>query len=466
MGSEVEEIVDGKLSEKHPIIAKKINESLKKSLYEGGCSATTVGLGSSYFVPFALTLNATTSQIGILNGLVNLLPAVVQLKASRLIEKFSRKKVATISVILQALILIPILLSPLLFILNVPYAIWILIGLIVLFYVFGSIAHPAWFSWMGSLVPAEERGRYFSRRNKIAGFFGLIAMILGALILDYSKKLGFVFMGFGILFIFAMIFRLISAMILMKQYEPKLKIHKKAYFSLWQFLKKASDTPFGRFTIFTSVMKIAINIAAPFFAVYMLKDLGFSYTWFMAITVSGVLFQLFFYPILGKFSDTFGNIELLRVSSIMIILSPLLWIISSNPFYLLTIPSIVGGFGWAGFWLSTSNYIYDSVRQEKRGYGLAYFNFLNSVGLFVGAGIGTLISLSNITFMNKILFIFLISGIARLITYLVFSPYLQEVKHVKKFSSQFIVRGFQPVRGIIHEIHHLNHRKKDIKHYI
>lgn len=466
--------MEKKVTAEHPIVVKKIRKSLKESIREGSYASAMRGFGTSYISPYAIALNATSSQVGILSALASLFPSIVQLKASRLTEKFSRKKIAVTSALLEALMFIPIILVGILFFMGVPYTVWILIALVALLYGFGGAIYPAWFSWMGSLVPEKARGRYFSLRNKIAGFFGLITLIIGAFILDYSKKFGFVLVGFGILFALAFLARLISIRLLAKQYEPKLKIRKKDYFSFSQFLKRAPKTPFGRFVIFTSVLRIAIGIATPFWAVYMLRNLGFSYVWFMAIIVSGTLFQLSFYPILGKFSDKFGNALLLKIASAIIAIIPFLWVISpylglSNlgiKFYLLFVPAIFSGFAWAGFNLATNNYIYDSVRQEKRPFGSAYYNFLLGIGMFIGAGIGSLIALTNISFMNTLLFIFLVSGIARIGVFIFGAKYLKEVRHVKEFTPQFISKEFHPVQGLIREVHNFNHSEKDIEHYI
>ena len=240
--------------------------------------------------------------------------------------------------------------------------------------------------------------------------------------------------------------------------------HKKDYFSLWDFLKKI-DTPFGRFTTYTTLLRIVMSIAEPFFAVYILKDLGLGYLWFMVIAVSGTVFHLAFLPILGKVSDRYGNIRLLKIASFCFMISPFLWMVSKNPYYLMSVPKLFSGIAWAGLGLASGNYIYDAVRQEKRSFGVAYFNLLNGVGAFVGASIGALIALVNITFMNKILFIFLISGILRVILFAFDSGLLKEVRHVKKFSSQFIVKEFNPVQGFKREVHSFEKFGSKIMHF-
>ena len=321
----------------HPVVQKKIDRSLKSSIREGSFASTSFSLGVSYLSPFALALSATTVQMGILYAIISLIPGIVQLKASTLVEKFSRKKIVLMGVMIRVLLWIPIILTGLLFYLDVPHTIWILIGLIGLTYTSAAIVNPVWFSWMGSLVPDNGRGKYFSKRNRASGFFGIIAMISGALILDgakdfgkyYGNVLAFILLGFGVLFSLAAIAQFFSWNLLRKQYEPRLKIRKRDYFTFKQFLNKCTSTPFGRFTLFRFILSLAVGISAPFWAVYMIRDLGFSYVWYMLVTVSTIIFQLVFLPLLGKFSDRFGNIKLISICSWLIVITPLLWLVSA-----------------------------------------------------------------------------------------------------------------------------------------
>lgn len=458
-----------KFDDRHPLIAKKIDKSLDLSIKEGSFSAVNTGFGPSYFTPYALAVNATSSQIGILHALTSFLPSLVQLFSAKWIKKYSRKKIVIWAVALMTLMLIPLIVSGFLFLKGYSVVVAV-IAFMTLFHGIGAIASPAWFSWMGSLVPESDRGKYFSRRNRITGFFGLISMLLGAVILDYFKGAswmgyaGWGIIGFGLLFTFAFFARIITLIYFSKQYEPTLKVRKKDYFSFWQFLKRAPETPFGRFSIYTTFFRMAANIAGPFWAVYMLSDLGFPYLWFMAVTISGTLFQLIFYPVLGKFSDRFGNVLLLKVASFTLFFSPIFWIISPylglSKFwlwiYLIIVPHIFAGFAWAGYNLAANNYIYDSVKQEKRSFGVTYYNLLNGIGLFVGASIGSALVLIDFGFANTLIVIFGISAIARILVFLIGRNYLREVRHVGRFTKQFIVREFRPMQGIVREVHTLN----------
>jgi len=44
--------------------------------------------------------------------------------------------------------------------------------------------------------------------------------------------------------------------------------------------------------------------------------------------------------------------------------------------------------------------------------------------------------------------------------------FLHEVRHVKKFSSEYLIKELQPVRGIVREIHNLEHVVEKVEHYI
>ena len=465
----------------HPIVQKKINDSLNLSIREGSVSSVASGFGLSYLSPFALLLNATATQMGILYAITSLLPSLVQLKAIDLMKKFSRKKIVLDSVMVRTLLWIPIFLTGILFYIGTPHMAWILIALIGLCYIVPAIANPAWFSWMGSLVPENERGIYFSRRNRASGLAGIITMIIGAIILDGSKKvgfyygdiLGFTLIGFGLLFALSAGFKIYSWILLKKQYKPRLKIKKSDYFTFKDFLKKCSSTPFGRFTLFTSIFSVAVGISTPFWVVYMLRDLGLSYVWYMSITVASIIFQLIFLPLLGRMSDRFGNIKVISICSWLIAITPLMWIFSiliANDFavkvYLLIAPSIVSGFGWAGYNLAVNNYVYDAVSSPKRGFGVSYMNLMVGLGAFIGASLGSLLAWINVSFMNSILFIFGISTIVRFIVVIFGLRFLSEVRHVNKFSSEFLIAEFQPVRGIVREIHNVEHMVKKIEHYV
>ena len=139
-------------------------------------TSTFLSTNPSYIAPFALLMQASASHIGILGAIEILFPALSQLGSAKLIEKYSRKKIMIMGAIFSALIWIPIMLTAMLFFNNISYTIWVLIGFVGIFHMIMGLIYPAWFSLMGSLVPEQERGKYFSRRNRYTQFFSVVSM--------------------------------------------------------------------------------------------------------------------------------------------------------------------------------------------------------------------------------------------------------------------------------------------------
>lgn len=413
--------------------------TMKLSVKEGAIASVMTGMGDSFVSPFALALKANNAQIGLLSSIPGIIAPLSQIFGSRIMEKYSRRKIMFVFAFLQAMMWIPILsLSFLL-----PYSFSkILPILLVLFYsiyaVFGAIGGPSWFSLLGEIIPSEKRGKYFSKRNKICTEVFVASTLIGAFLLDYFKTKGWIMAGFSILFFVSAISRTISSFLLRKHCDLKFNYDKDYYFSFFQFAKKSYQNNFGKFVIFLGLFYVAATIAGPFFSVYMLKDLNFSYTTFILINISASVFSAIFFPFIGKLSDKYGNRELLRFSGILIALLPILWVFSKSPWYIILVPQLLSGIGWATFNLAVTNFIYDAVTPQRRGLCVSYMNIIVGIGVFIGSNIGGVAAYylpSGI--INKFLLLFIISGLLRFVTIFIMMPRIKEVRKTKKPRSDF-----------------------------
>ncbi len=424
----------------------KRRESLKLSIKEGSAYSVMDGLGNAYISPYAIAMNASNTHIGLLSAIPNLVAPIAQLGTIRVMEKIeSRKKIIMIAAFLQAIMWLPILFIPFIALNNGAV---LLITFFSLLAITASFIVPVWTSWLGDLVPEHERGSYFGRRNTIVGIVALVVTFAGGLYLDLFKKMNgkFIFFGFATIFFISFLARLYTLYFFKKQYEPGFKFDVKKYFSLFDFIRRMKDNNFGRFVIYISLTHLVTYIAAPFFAVYMLNDLGFSYSTFTIIGIASSLATLVSMPYWGKFGDKYGTIKLLKINGLLIFLVPLLWMFSRNIAYLLGV-ELLSGIVWAGFNLAAGNFIYDAVTREKRPLCVAYSNILRGVGIFIGSIIGGYLA-TNIAIgsMNKILLVFLVSSILRVAVALIFLPVLKEVRPVEKGPLYRMIH-YHPLQG-------------------
>jgi MFS family permease len=146
-------------------------------------------------------------------------------------------------------------------------------------------------------------------------------------------------------------------------------------------------------------------------------------------------------PFWGKRIDRAGNVKVLKAASLLIPLMPILWLFSTNIYYLCGI-QVFGGFAWAGFSLAISLFLYDAAPSENR---TRYFALSNAL-LFAGASFGSLLGgiMAPIVppiLKNSLLTIFLISGLARIVIVFFFASHISEVRQVPKTSIKEIMFG-------------------------
>jgi MFS family permease len=237
-------------------------------------------------------------------------------------------------------------------------------------------------------------------------------------------------------------------------YEPEFKVSKEYYFSFFDFIKRLKESNFAKFVIFVACLNFSVNLASPFFAVLMLRDLKFNYITYTIIILSATIVSLLTIDRWGIHADRIGNIKIIRLTSLSIGFIPILWIICRNPFYLI-FAQIFSGFFWSGFNLCASNFILDAVSKEKRTRCISYFNVINGTALCLGALMGGYLAthLPSL-FGYRILSLFLISGILRLVTVLFFSAKIKEVRKVEEIKSRdlfYSMIGIKPIFGVSRE---------------
>ncbi len=90
-------------------------KSRKLSIIEGSFAVIRQSLGDTYIAPFAIALNAGNATVAMLSSITGLLGPLSQMFSSRLVEKYSRKKIVTKTTFFEALLWIPFIILAVLF---------------------------------------------------------------------------------------------------------------------------------------------------------------------------------------------------------------------------------------------------------------------------------------------------------------------------------------------------------------
>jgi MFS family permease len=427
---------------------QKKKEALSVSIKEGSAANAMSSFGDQYITPAILALQGTAAHVGVLNALAGIAGPAAQSLGSRLLKNHSEKEVVTKTAFLQAICWILIAAIPLIYLkIQTSIPLYALLALYTLMIVLAGILHPAFFSWMGSLVKKKERGKYFSKRGAIVGAVGLITVLLSALILDFFKRQAELFVGLSLLFILAAICRIISFSYFKRQYEPK----RKSKIALDNSWKKylSMHTNIGRFTLGMAAFNFALMIASPFFAVYLLQERGYSYLMYTIVTMSGAAWYLIFLPLVGKFSDKYGNASLLNLAGVFFTITPMMWIFLQNPILIAIIPQLLNGIANAAFGIGFSNYMYANVDVKVRADAVARVNLLSGVGVVLGSLVGGFL-LSHFVGTSKIFFIvFLVATVCRGAVSAFFLSNLHDVQSNHKKTLQFDI--MHPLKSVYHD---------------
>lgn len=423
-----------------------LRRSLNLSLLNGVFASAMMGFTQEYFTPFLLLLGGTGQQVGLLNALPNLFSAAIQLKSPELTDLVkSRKHIVSMFVFLQAMLLLPMAVAALAG--SIPVTMFI--ALVILFTCCGAITNPPWGSLLADLVDEKVRGEYFGWRNRLLGFVIVASAFIAGFILHTMEKVN-IFYGFALVFGGAFLWRFISWYFVVGMYEPLLVHKKEHYFTMYQFLARVKESNFVKFVLFVAMMNFSVNVASPFFSVFMLSDLKYGYLLYTITTFTATLTIYGLSCRWGKHADRIGNLKVMKFTAPLIGVIPILWILNRNPFFLI-FAQVFSGFLWAGFNLATSNFIYDAVSPEKRTRCIAYYNVINGFALCAGSLVGGfLLKWLPPLCGYKILTLFLISAVLRMIVAAVMPVKLKEVKpveHVEHDDLLFSMIGLRPLPG-------------------
>ncbi len=432
---------------------KTLEKDLRAILLECRAASVTQNIAEKFLVPFALFLQASAFAVGILSTLPQLLGALTQLFSVKVLHTFpDRKKVIVKFIFYQSLLWLPLFFIPLLF---PSFGVFALIVSYCIYYMLGGFFNPAWISWLVYIVPEHARGKFFGRKNQTAGRFGFLAATLGGYMLSVFADIN-LWVAYGILFLAAFAAKLLSFLYILRIHESE-EIKKIPSFqgvTFQDFLRHILETSFGQYVLYMCLMSFAVNLAAPFFTPYMLHTvveggLGFSYLQFTILTAVAASGGFLVFRHWGFISDRFGNKRVLVVTGFLIPFIPLFWLFSSN-FYYLLIVEIFSGIVWAGFNLTTTNYVFDLVGSKNRMIYNAYYNVMTTIAVFLGALVGSCLHVVSLWFgIHDITFLFSISFIFRFAIALFFFTKLKELRDVEGYHF-FYELALRPMQGFSH----------------
>ncbi|MCE2405584.1 MAG: MFS transporter [Dehalococcoidia bacterium] len=363
---------------------------------EGVASGALFSLGSGGFMAaYAIALGADNLQVGVLAALP-FVTQMLQLPAILAIERFRvRKALGIPALIASNLMWIPIGAVP--FLLDTPgaFAVVAVIGLLAVRGLCAPMWVTAWTSWMRDLVPHNILGNYYGRR--LAAITGATAVVgLSASFFvgwwEGASSDGNAILAYSFLLIAgSLTLGVASPWLASSAKEPLMPAAPESGQSaVATLVEPLRDKNFSHLVRFLFVWSLTSNLAIPFFAVYMLSELGLSLPVVIGFTVLSQISNVLFVRVWGPMADRVGSKTVLALSASLYLLVILGWVFATYPErHVLTVPLLVAlhifaGVGAAGVTLTISTI---TLRVAPEGKATPFLG-VASIATNVGAGIG------------------------------------------------------------------------------
>lgn len=357
---------------KSAIPPEEVERGLRCVTYDG-VAVQIMGTftGGAFIVAFALLLGANNFTIGIISALQPL-TQILQIPTIYLVERVGfRKLLVVASLTLSRLFCFVLMLIPWL---PESRRLEVFIIALLFYYGFGTISGVAWNPWIRDLIPDARLSGYMAQRLAILTGVGAGLSLVAAFGIDFYQsrygEIGIYSFYFGL----AGVAGLISVYFVSRVPEPRLD-HNPHFSILQVILEPIRDRNFRQLLIFLGSWNFAVNFAAPFFTVYMLKRLGLGMTMILALSVLSQMVNVLFFRLWGRLADRFSYKSVLVEAGPLFIITFLMWPLTSfGNWSFIALPALVlihalTGMSTAGVQLCTGNL---AMKLAPRGRATAY----------------------------------------------------------------------------------------------
>ncbi len=426
----------------------KLSRAMRLSISEGAlaCAMGTL-TGGVFLTGFALALGASRFEIGLMAAM----PAVAnvaQLLGACIIERTGhRKRVCLGALTASRLLWLLVLLAPLCAVgAGARWPIWALLGLLAASNALNAVGGVGWLSWIKDLVPETIRIGFLSRRNQIDTVLALSLSIAGGAFIDWwNQRHADSIAGFVTVFAAAMLCGLVGLPLMAaipeppSDHEPDRETAPPLRGLLAAPLR---DRNFRRVLGFYGYWNLAVNVSAPFFAVYMLERLELPF-WFVTVlgtlsSVCGLAANRFW----TRLAEKFGHRPVVFLATLGDAIYPLWWIFISPEWAWLLIPVHCSGVFSSPIAVGPNNIVLKLSPRKNASPYMAVFNAVVGPvtalaaiagGYLAGAFHEVSYALGPVT-LSGLHWLFLISAVGRLsslaLLWRVAEPRAQSVRRV------------------------------------
>ena len=245
----------------------------------------------------------------------------------------------------------------------------------------GSVVGMTFRSWMGDLVPAEIRGRFFSRRMMVYTITGGVSALVCGLLLDRISGFG----GYAVVFVAAALLGTVDIAMFFWVKEPHMQqASRKQTFSKL-FAEPFKDRNYFKYILIIAFWQFSVNVASPFFNVFMIEELKMKFLTISLFTqVASNLFTILFVRLWGKLADRYGSKPVMVLCCFFLTILPVLWLFATpKSTWVVMIINIISGLFLPGFEMNALNQSIWLAPEKNRSVYIASYSL---IVILIGTG--------------------------------------------------------------------------------
>jgi MFS family permease len=368
-------------------LSLQIKRNLYWFFFDGLFASASDNIIVTFVTLYILALGATRAQVGLMSSFSSFISALLLLPGAMLVERYGHRKEFTMAFGGGVARLAILVLALLPFFVGSQAIVWVAIALSVTRDSFGNLAFPGWISFTADIVPIEGRGRFFGSRNFIMGITGMLAILLvGELITRTGKPLGYQ-IALGL----ASVLGMLATFSFGHLGDPKGSfptVKVPGSFSMQTMLRDLKDRPaFLALGLVMAFWNFSLNIAGPFFNVFMVENLNFTASMVGIASIVSTVASLLIQRRVGRFSDRWGSRRVQLISMLLIPFLPIAWMFVGKFWHVLVLNSF-SGLLWGAFNLASFNFLLSLTPDAQRARFSAIYQILVMLALAGGAAIG------------------------------------------------------------------------------
>ena len=351
----------------------------------------TLAVGA-FLTAFALQLGASNLVIGVLAAIPHL-SQLAQIPAAFTVERFrNRRRIYGISGLLARPMMLVIGGAAFL---PSDWALPVVLIAFTIRYTAGAFLSCSWNSWMRDLIPEAVMGKVFGRRQQLMIGVGILLTLVAAAFVDgWSRFTQYEPVhAFTVIYCLSFLGGMYGVWCARKIDEPAME-PLEGEVDLYRALRAPfRDKNYRRLITFLGSWNFAINLAAPFFTVHMLKKMELDLFTVMAFATLSQVTAYVMVAQWGNIADRFSNKSVLSVCAPMFVVSIFAWTFTTMPeTHSMTLPllfviHIATGAASAGVTLASGNI---TLKLAPRGKATGYLA-ANSMVNALAAGSASMI---------------------------------------------------------------------------